>query len=93
MLTPILSDVLDITVRIKEIDDSYYIVFSQNKKKFELHSSNQILSSYCLTIPFEELDERTLTLAQKTRRVNQDKLFEEMEQQNKLLEKRSLYGS
>lgn len=94
------SDVFDINKRIKEIDESYYLVFNAKRQVFELHSSDQPFSSYCLTLPQENLDERVLILARKTLRQNQDKLIEEMEKQNQKIEKekieqikRSLYGS
>jgi hypothetical protein len=88
------QDVFDITKRLKEIDESYFVVFNLNRNKFELHSSQQHPSSYCLTFPFNTLDERAITLANKTRKENKDKLIKEMEEENqrllKTMEKQAL---
>lgn len=92
MKIPIKSDVFDIVNRLCEIDHTYFVVFDTKKQKFELHSSNQPFGTYCLTIPYECLDERTITLALKTRSQNKDALIAEMEQNNQKIQ-RSLYGS
>lgn len=76
------SDCLDIVRRLKEIDPTYYVVRNLDTQKFELHSRGQKPFSYCLTIPFDTLDERTLDLTLKTRVQNSDKLFEELEREN-----------
>ena len=81
----ITSDCLDICSRIKNIDDSYYIIFNTSKEKYEVHSNNQPFSSYCFTSPFISLDERLLNYALKTRRENKEKLIAEMEKENQKL--------
>lgn len=75
-------DVYNISKRIKDIDKSYYIVFDTSKQKFEIHNSNQIGSTYCLTLPFNELDERCLGYVRKTQSVNIDELLNELECEN-----------
>ncbi len=94
------SDVFDITNRLKEIDKDYFIQFNLSKKKFELHHATQPFTTYCLTFPFEQLDERCVNLALKTRWQNREQLFKEMELENEKIEKekvntfkRRLYGS
>ena len=67
MLVKLYSDVFDISQRVKNIDSGYYILFNTSNKKFEVHNSNQVGSSYCLTLPFKELDERTLNFINKTK--------------------------
>lgn len=76
------SDTYYICERLKEIDSSYFIVFNFEKNKFEIHSSEQKGDSYCLTIPYDVLDERTINLVKKTRAINVDKLIEEMDKEN-----------
>lgn len=83
------SDCLFIVQRLREIDESYFVMFNLDTKKFELHSHAQKKKTYCLTFPFETLDERALVLARKTRVENSDKIFEEMERQNKLLQEKA----
>lgn len=78
----IYSDCLDITKRLKEIDRGYFVVFNLKRKKLELHNSLQSDDTFCLTIPYNTLDERTITLALKTRKEKQDELFEEIEAEN-----------
>ncbi len=76
------SDCLDIVKRVKSIDGDYFIVRNVEKNVFELHNHSQAFSSYCLTLPFDVLDERTVSYVLKTRVQNCDTLFEEIENQN-----------
>ena len=81
------SDCLDIIKRIKAIDRDYFVVFDLDKKKYELHHCSQGGGTYCLTFPYDELDERAYTYVLKTRVENSDKLFEEIQLENLKLEK------
>lgn len=81
------SDCLDIIKRIKAVDEDYFVVFNLDKKKFELHNKSQGGNTYCLTFPFDTLDERAVTLVLKTRVQNSDALFEEMQRENEKQEK------
>lgn len=81
------SDTFYITQRLKEIDESYFVVFNFEKEKFEIHSSAQPNSTYCLTVPYGTLDERTLDLVRKTNHTNLDDLIKEMERENERNEK------
>ena len=86
-LIKIEQDVFNIVNRIKDIDNGYYIVFNTKSKKFEVHNSSQVMSSYCLTCPYDSLDQRLLEYAQKTRIVNIDKILEEIDETNIKIEK------
>ena len=68
------SDVFNIVERIKEIDKNYYIMFNLNSKKFEVHKSG-LKKSYCLTIPYSQLDIRTIKLIHETHVRNGDKII------------------
>ena len=81
------SDCLDIIKRIKAVDEDYFVVFDLDKKKFELHNKSQGGNTYCLSFPFDSLDERAVTLVLKTRVQNSDALFEEMQRENEKQEK------
>lgn len=81
------SDCLDIVSRVKAIDKYYFIVFNEDTFKFEIHNSSQFQNTLCLVLPFEVLDERTVDMVLKTRVQNADKLFEEMEEENRKLER------
>lgn len=82
------DDVFDITSRIKEIDNDYFVIYDTCKKIYELHSKYQPFSSFCLSLPFDCLDERSIQKTLKTRRQNKDKIFEEIEKSNQKIEKR-----
>lgn len=84
------SDCLDIIKRIKSIDKNYFVVFDLDLKQYQLHNSGQFHNSYCLTFPFDCLDERAYLHVLKTRVQNSDSLFEEIDRQNKLLEKKQI---
>lgn len=87
MLIELKSDALFITERLKEIDQSYYLVFNTISNKYEVHSSNQVGCSYCLTCPHPGLDERLVELTKKTRRENLYELLKEVDKENEKLEK------
>ncbi len=81
--TVIENDVLDISSRLKEVDLSYFVVFNHERNVFEVHSNQQVRESYCFTIPFEKLDERTIFYARKTHVSRKDELIKELDMQNK----------
>lgn len=80
------SDVYNISKRIKDIDRDYVVVYDTSKNKFEIHNESQIGGSYCLTLPFENLDERTLKYVRQTSSANIDEILEKIEKNNKILE-------
>lgn len=82
------SDTFYIRERLKEIDESYFLVYNFKKEKFEVHSSALSGNTYCLTVPYPVLDERTLFLVRKTRATNVDKIIKEMEEENEKKEKK-----
>ena len=82
MKVKIESDVFDIVNRIKEIDDGYYIVYNLKTGKFELHNSNQLISSYCLTIPYTEIDEKILNLIHASSVCNIGNIIDEIDNNN-----------
>ena len=81
-----MEDVYNISKRIKDIDRDYYIVYDTSKQKFEVHNSSQICSSYCLTLSYDELDERTLKYVLKTQSANIDEILSSIENDNNLRE-------
>ena len=89
-LIKIENDCFDICSRLKEIDSSYLVYFNLKRNCYEVHSKSQAKSSYCFAIPYENLDERTLDYAQKTRSENKDKIIKEIEEHNRRVEERNL---
>ena len=82
----ITSDVYEISKRIKQIDDGYFIVYNFIKNRYEIHNNKQPFSSYCLTVPYSCLDKRTLDLVYKTLFTKKDAIFKQIEQLNNQLE-------
>ena len=81
------NDNLYILERLKEIDESYFIVYNTLTSKFEVHSSGQIGGTYCFTIPYSTLDERTIDFAKKTRVERRDEIIKEIDRVNEKREK------
>ena len=61
----ITDSVCDIPQRLKEYDKSFFIVFNRQNNKYEVHSTDNLFDTYCLTVPYDELDERTIWLVKK----------------------------
>ena len=76
------GDLFGIAERIREIDDGYFIL--RRGGRYEVHNRKD-RDSYCLTLPFEELDARTVDYVRKTRAERAQALFDEMERENEAL--------
>lgn len=60
-LYPIFSHIYDIPRRVNEYDRSFFVVFNKSNQRYEVHSLDYPGdNTHSLTIPYEELDERTL---------------------------------
>lgn len=88
MLINIECDLFDIVTRLKEIDCNYYVVYNKIKDKFEVHYHGQT-PAYCLTVPYDFLDARTVDLVLKTKVSNSKKLFKEIDSHNLNLQKQN----
>lgn len=84
------NDCFDICKRLKIIDTSYIVFYNLKRMCYEVHSFLQYKSSFCFTVPYSELDERTLDYAVKTRSENRDKIIAEIEENNRRVEKKNL---
>jgi len=80
-------DVYDIAKRIKNIDRDYYMVYDTIKMKYEIHNSSQIGSSYCLTLPYDMLDDRALNYINMTRVGNIDDILFRLDRDNDALDR------
>jgi hypothetical protein len=88
MTTTITGDLYDITNRIREVDESYYIVRNYCKLRWEVHSRAQKGHPLCFVVPYQRLDARTLELARRTRVERVQTLIAEMDAANALMQKR-----
>lgn len=82
------TDNLYILDRLREVDESYYLVYNLDRKCYEVHSDEQRGESYCFTSPFSVLDERIVQYARKTRVARQDEIIKEIDQANERRENR-----
>lgn len=82
MKREITHDVYNIANRIRDIDSGYYIVYDTSKGHFEVHNANQRDTTYCVTLPFDTLDERVLNYVNKTRVVNIENILEDIDRDN-----------
>ena len=83
MLININTDNYFIAGRLKQIDPNYFVVFNTKSQKYEVHHKGQTDNTFCLSLPFCELDIRTLDLVNKTRIDNINKLIEEIDKKTK----------
>lgn len=60
------TNVYDIPQRLREIDPGYFIVYNHADREFEVHHKEQIGNTFCLSIPYPELDCRTLYRVRET---------------------------
>jgi len=65
-LVPIFDSVLGIPGRLFEYDKNIFVVFNRMTETLQLHSLANRPSTFGCTIPYSELDGRTLDLAHKT---------------------------
>lgn len=85
MLYKIKEDLFNISNRIKQIDNNYFLVYNTLRKKFEVHYKRDKYT-YELTIPYNELDARAVDFVRKTRVHNKEIILEEIKKNNAILE-------
>lgn len=79
------DDVFDILKRVREIDEGYFILFDTSNCKYELHNINQP-TTYCLTIPFDNIDSRLIDLVLYTNISNIDNIINDIDTNNNKIE-------
>jgi len=79
------SDAHEIVDRIKEIDEGYFVIYNTDKGKFEVHNYKQA-NTYCISCPYECLDNRLLNLIFLSSVSNIDNIIEEIDRNNKDVE-------
>lgn len=89
-LFEICDDCLGVIERLKQIDKDYVLMRNIDRDCFELHNTAQKGSSYCLSFAYEQIDERMIDTVLKTRVENSDRLFREMEAENRINHQRQI---
>lgn len=87
-LHPVFSHPYDIPRRLREeVDDTLFVVWNSLTKRYEVHSTAHHPDTYAWTVPFEQLDERTVRLARKNSLLTRgDRIFREIDEHNERLE-------
>lgn len=80
------NDVFDISNRIKQIDRGYQIYFNTAKNQFEVHNISQPDNTFCLSVPYPTLDERTLKLTRETNSANIKIILNQINNENSIKE-------
>lgn len=79
------EDLFDIVNRLREIDEEYFVVFDEKRDCFEIHNSKQE-NTYCLTVPFDKLDGRTIDLVKCTSVEYSDNIIDDIDNNNNKIE-------
>ncbi|MFV0515776.1 MAG: hypothetical protein ACK5MV_00050 [Aminipila sp.] len=86
-------DVCSIADRIKEIEKEYFIVFNVLRDKYEVHSTANIgHDTYCFTVPYKELDGRTLEYCRQTRNDRNVNHYCKMKEKNEMIKRKKEKG-
>lgn len=89
-LLPVFSHVSDIPNRVKEYDPELFIVFNAKKQRYEVHSREAGETTYNATLPYKDLDERTLRYIRKNDiRVHGNAIFERIFRSEERAEKQN----
>jgi hypothetical protein len=74
--------------RLQEMDPGYFILLNRKTDKFEVHHKEQRPGeTFCITIPYDELDERTVRLVWETRIERLHDLIEQMHKNNEKVDR------
>lgn len=86
-LIEVKTNVYHIPERLKEYDNNLFVVFNARKNTFEVHSKENKGSTYVMTVPFSELDDRIIHHVKKhDLKMQGNKMIEEMNKTNERLE-------
>lgn len=81
------SNVYCIPERLREIDKGYFVLYNSTKEVYEVHNQNNIGSTYCFTVPYSQLDYRTLEYCRQSSIQRADQYKKEIEIENEKREK------
>ncbi len=82
----ITHDVFNISSRIKQLDNNYYIVYDTKLNRYEIHNK-KYKDSLCLVVPYKNLDCRTIELVRKSQDV--EKCLNDIEVNNAKINQRN----
>lgn len=83
----ITQDVYDIVKQIKQIDKNYFVMFDEEKKKYELHDHRN-KPSFSITL-YDKLDKRSIKKVYDSQSKNAKEIFKAIDKTNEKIEKHS----
>jgi len=82
-LSPVFSDLHDIGRRLREVDETLFIIRNHRRKRYEVHSIDSRGTSLQWVVPYPHLDCRVIRLAKKNNLLTRgDIIFKELDQAN-----------
>ena len=90
MYIRVVDDIFDISNRIKDIDDGYFVVFNKTAARFEVHNSKQ-KDTFCISCP--RLNGLVLKKLHETKIVNIDRILSEIDENNQKIAEKSQKNS
>lgn len=88
-LSAIKSNVYFIPERLKEIDPSLFVVWNNKEGRIEIHSTENKGNTFYMTVPFNELDSRTINHVKRNIKLREEGMLNHIEEYNRKLEEKS----
>ena len=85
---PVLSNVYDIPVRLKEVNRDFFCMFNTREQKFEIHDASQLGTTLACVLPFDELDARAISYVREFARERLPIVAAEIERYNEELDRK-----
>ena len=85
---PVLNNVYDIPVRLKEVNRDFFVMFNTRIQKYEVHCASQPFDTLACVLPFGELDARTIQYVREFSRERTAHIAEEIERYNEELDRK-----
>ena len=85
---PVLNNVYDIPVRLKEVNRDFFCMFNTREQKFEIPDASQLGTTLACVLPFDELDARAISYVREFARERLAIVAAEIERYNAELDRR-----
>lgn len=80
------DDLFGVCLRLKSIDDGYFVFLNYKTGRFEVHNRKDAPRTLCLVLPYDRLDERSVRHVLYTRAERARQILAQMERDNARLE-------
>ena len=86
---PVMSHVMDIPIRLKELNGAFFVMFNVRTQKYEIHCADQPFETLSCVLPFEQLDARAIQYVREHSAQRLDAIVREIEEHNEKLVKKA----